>query len=183
VHLLSGTDKRHPGSAWERWLISKTGEQRRAGRRVRFDFRVPRSGHARLLIVEDDEKQRKSIADLIGNGDVKSTAVGSAKEALALLKGEHFDCMVLDLGLPGTTGFDLLEQVKNQTELAEPSCHIYTGKDLTKTEETRLKKYAKTIINSKMRSRPRGFSTRRLSFCIESKPTSRAQAAGARKAP
>jgi CheY-like chemotaxis protein len=96
--------------------------------------------------VEDDDQQRSSIVDLIGDGDVKSTAVGSAEEAMARLKEEHFDCMVLDLGLPGTTGFDLLEQVKNQPDLRNLPIIIYTGKDLSKQEETRLKKYAKTII-------------------------------------
>ncbi len=54
----------------------------------------------KLLIVEDDEVQRNAIIELIGNSDVVSTAVGSGAEALQLLREEHFDCMVIDLGLP-----------------------------------------------------------------------------------
>ena len=49
-------------------------------------------------------------------------------------------------------GFDLLEQVKNQPELRAVPIIIYTGRDLTKQEETRLRKYAKTIIIKDARS-------------------------------
>lgn len=50
-----------------------------------------------LLVVEDDEIQRLSIVDLIGNHDVSTTAVGSGAEALATLRSGHFDCIVLEL--------------------------------------------------------------------------------------
>jgi HAMP domain-containing protein/CheY-like chemotaxis protein/signal transduction histidine kinase len=147
VHLLSGTDKRHPGlrlgaMAYIEKPVSKDALDDAFTSISSFLDK----GMRRLLIVEDDEQQRSSIVELIGNGDVKSTAVGSAEEALAKLKEEHFDCMVLDLGLPETTGFDLLEQVKNLPDLRNLPIIIYTGKDLSKQEETRLKKYAKTII-------------------------------------
>ena len=52
-----------------------------------------------LLVVEDDDVERNSIVELIGNGDVHTTAVGTGEEALAALERTPFDCMVLDLGL------------------------------------------------------------------------------------
>ncbi|MBD0312360.1 MAG: response regulator, partial [Microcoleus sp. T3-bin5] len=70
-----------------------------------------------LLVVEDDETQRLSIVDLIGNHDVSTTAVGSGAEALATLKSGPFDCVVLDLGLPDMTGFELIEQIKKEASL------------------------------------------------------------------
>ena len=39
-----------------------------------------------LLIVEDDDVERESIVELIGNGDVKTTAVATGEEALAALE-------------------------------------------------------------------------------------------------
>ena len=63
----------------------------------------------KLLVVEDDRTQRESIVELIGNGDVETTAVGTGEEALDALRAGRFDCMVLDLGLPDMTGFDLIE--------------------------------------------------------------------------
>jgi HAMP domain-containing protein/CheY-like chemotaxis protein/signal transduction histidine kinase len=105
-----------------------------------------------LLIVEDDEVQRNSIVEMIGNRDVKTTAVATGEDALAQLKSKHFDCMVLDLGLPDMAGFDLLRRVKRQAKYRDLPVVIYTSRDLTKQEETQLKKYAETIIIKDARS-------------------------------
>ncbi len=105
-----------------------------------------------LLVVEDDATQRLSIVDLIGNHDVSTTAVGSGAEALETLKSGHFDCIVLDLGLPDMTGFELIEQIKQEPNLKSLPIIIYTGKELTRTEETQLKRMAETIIIKDVRS-------------------------------
>jgi CheY-like chemotaxis protein len=106
-----------------------------------------------LLVVEDDDDQRNSIVELVGSGDdVDVTAVGTSEEALAQLEEKHFDCMVLDLKLPDTTGFKLLEQLKKDERFATLPVIVYTGQDLTRREETRLKKYAETIIVKDARS-------------------------------
>ncbi|WP_373536093.1 HAMP domain-containing protein, partial [Microcoleus sp.] len=105
-----------------------------------------------LLVVEDDATQRLSIVDLIGNHDVSTTAVGSGAEALETLKSGHFDCIVLDLGLPDMTGFELIEQIKQEPNLKSLPIIIYTGKELTRTEETQLKRMAETIIVKDVRS-------------------------------
>jgi CheY-like chemotaxis protein len=60
--------------------------------------------------------------------------------------------MVLDLKLPGTTGFKLLEELKGDDRNARLPVIVYTGKELTRREETRLKKYAETIIVKDARS-------------------------------
>ena len=107
-------------------------------------------GVKNLLLVEDDETQRHSIVDLIGNSDVCTTAVGTGAAALAALRSGHFDCVVLDLGLPDMSGFELIEQIKLET--AEVPIIVYTGKELTRAEETELKRIAETIIIKDVRS-------------------------------
>jgi len=46
------------------------------------------------------------------------------------MKAGHFDCVVLDLGLPDITGFELIEQIKQEVGLEAPII-IYTGKTPT----------------------------------------------------
>ena len=104
-----------------------------------------------LLVVEDDETQRRSIVDLIGNSDVCTTAVGTGAAALAALSSGRFDCVVIDLGLPDMTGFELIEQIKQQSA-GEIPIIVYTGKELSRAEETELKRIAETIIIKDVRS-------------------------------
>ena len=81
-----------------------------------------------------------------------TTAVGSAEESLNLLRTQHFDCMVLDLGLPDMTGFDLINMIKSDEKLRELPIIVYTGKELSQEEETRLKRVTDAIIVKSVRS-------------------------------
>jgi CheY-like chemotaxis protein len=106
----------------------------------------------RLLVLEDDEIQRNSILELIGNGDVNTVAVASGEEALKALETEHFDCMVLDLLLPDMPGLELLQRIKKQPQLRSLPIVVYTGKDLSRDEERELQRLAQTIILKDVRS-------------------------------
>jgi CheY-like chemotaxis protein/signal transduction histidine kinase/CHASE3 domain sensor protein len=106
----------------------------------------------RVLIVEDDARQRESVRQLLSNGEVQITAVASAGEALEHLKDTTFDCMVVDLNLPDLSGYDLLERMSQQEDVAFPPVIIYTGRALDREEEQRLRRYSKSIIIKDARS-------------------------------
>ena len=118
-----------------------------AGMRQFIDRRVKN-----LLVVEDDDRERASIVELIGNHDVHTTAVATGQEALDALAREPFDCMVLDLGLTDMSGVDLLEQLRERGTLATLPVIVYTGKDLSKRDETELRRMADTIIIKDVKS-------------------------------
>ncbi|WNQ12870.1 response regulator [Paenibacillus aurantius] len=108
-----------------------------------------------LLIVEDHPDLRKSLVAFIAHPDVRITAVATGREALEQLTVQHFDCMVLDLGLSDLPGFDLLEQIKTNRKLQTLPVIIYTGKELSKHDEQRLKHYAESIVIKNVRSMER----------------------------
>ncbi|MBA3328175.1 MAG: response regulator, partial [Solirubrobacterales bacterium] len=100
-----------------------------------------------LLVVDDDQGERLSISALVGAGeDVEVTAVSSSEEALVQLGERRFDCIVLDLKLPKMTGFALLDHVKGDERHRDVPVIVHTGKQLTRREETRLRRYAESII-------------------------------------
>ncbi|KOR82085.1 response regulator [Paenibacillus solani] len=105
-----------------------------------------------LLIVEDDDIQRNSIIELIGHDDVSITAVSTGAEALRELHKQRYDCMVLDLMLTDMTGFELLDQIRDDENLVDLPIIIYTGKDLDSKEEMQLRKYAESIIIKDVKS-------------------------------
>jgi CheY-like chemotaxis protein len=67
-------------------------------------------------------------------------------EALGALLDRSFDCVVLDLRLPDMSGFDLLEKMHAEPTMAEIPVVVFTGKELTHDEQTRLKALAKSIV-------------------------------------
>ena len=69
---------------------------------------------ARILIVEDEERIASFIAKgLRADGHVP-TVVGDGREGLDLALGGDHDLMVLDIGLPGMDGFEVLDQLRAQ---------------------------------------------------------------------
>ncbi len=98
-----------------------------------------------LLIIEDDKNSRIAIRKLIGNGDVHTMEAASGEEAIDLFMNNHIDCMVMDLGLPDISGFELIHRFLESKKKVPPII-VYTGRELTKKENEELEKYAETII-------------------------------------
>jgi signal transduction histidine kinase/CheY-like chemotaxis protein len=105
-----------------------------------------------LLIVEDNANEREALVALIGNGDVHSTAVSSAAEAFAALDATRFDCVVLDLGLPDMNGLELIREIHQKYGHAAPPVIVYTGRELTRQEETELRLISDSIVIKNARS-------------------------------
>jgi CheY-like chemotaxis protein len=100
----------------------------------------------KLLVVEDDLQQNKAIRELIGNGDIKSYAAFTGQEAYNMLQEERFDCIIIDLGLPDMTGFELMEKIKESEQLNKIPIIVYTARDMNKEEARRLEKLANTVV-------------------------------------
>ncbi len=158
VHIISGVGRRQEGlkagaiAYMEKPVSAEVLDAAFARISTFLDRRA-----RRLLVVEDDAAQRAAIEALIAHEDVEITAVDSADAALAALEGARaagsaFDCVVLDLGLRGVSGFDLLERVKGDAAWRDLPIIVYTGKALTPAEDTRLRKYAETIIVKDVKS-------------------------------
>jgi CheY-like chemotaxis protein len=105
-----------------------------------------------LLVVEDDPAEQLSIGELIRHDDVDITTVGTGREALAVLDGREFDCIVLDLKLPDMTGFDLLAEMQERATVRNTPVVVFTGRELTDREESELRKNAKSIVLKGVRS-------------------------------
>ncbi len=154
VHIISGVERRQQGLkagaiAYLSKPVTKEALDDAFARISRFLEDIPKH----LLVVEDDDAQRKAIVELIAHEDVEITAVDSAEAAMTeLSSGKHYDCVVLDLGLRDMSGFDFLEKVKSDLSMSELPIIVYTGKQLTGAEETRVKKYAETIIVKDVKS-------------------------------
>jgi two-component system phosphate regulon response regulator OmpR len=65
-----------------------------------------------LMIVEDDRRIRDSLARFLVNEGYRVTAAMSAQDARGKLAGLHFDLLILDVMMPGESGFDLARSIR-----------------------------------------------------------------------
>ncbi|MBY3444747.1 HAMP domain-containing protein [Rhizobium leguminosarum] len=107
-------------------------------------YAQPRRKH--LLLVEDNEAERLSVTALLGHDDIDITSVGSGSEALAALRQNSADCVVLDLSLPDMSGFDVLEQIRDDAEIGEVPVVVFTGRELSAEEDAALHSMARSVV-------------------------------------
>ncbi|MEA2657820.1 MAG: hypothetical protein QOF64_405, partial [Candidatus Binatota bacterium] len=105
-----------------------------------------RSRRRRLLVIEDNEIERRSIVELLSHEGVEITTVGTGAEALEKLGEKKFDCLILDLRLPDISGFELMERIRKNPDLQELPIVVCTGKDLTENESLRLSRMAESVV-------------------------------------
>ena len=147
VHIVSVAD--YSKEALERGAVGyalkpvKREELVRALERLEGKFS---QGLRRVLIVEDDERQRESVKLLLDGEGIEIVAAGTAMQALDHLVHSTFDCMVMDLNLPDLSGYELLEKMSQQDGVSFPPVIVYTGSALTRDEEQKLRRFSRSII-------------------------------------
>ncbi len=156
VHIISANDRslepiREGAVEYLMKPISKDGLEEAFIRIENFVDRKIKN----LLIIEDSENSRKAMKVLIGNGDVKCYEAATGKEALEMFEHNHIDCIILDIGLPDMTGFELIHKLGDVKAHNLPPIIVYTGKELTKEENNLLHKYAESIIIKGIKSEER----------------------------
>jgi len=121
-----------------------TSEGVEAALRKIKEYAEPR--RKRLLIVEDNAAERKSIQELLGHDDIEIVTSGTGQEALSILREASCDCVVLDLRLPDMSGFDVLEEIKADDALSEVPVVVFTGRELSPEEDMQLHSMARSIV-------------------------------------
>src|SRR5215510_705259 len=70
----------------------------------------------RILIADDHSLFRRGVRDLLidGLGDVTLGECANAQDLLDTVRHKKWDVVILDIGMPGTTGTEALKQVKQE---------------------------------------------------------------------
>ena len=100
----------------------------------------------RLLVVEDNPAEQLSIRELLSYDDIEIDTADTGRAALDSLRDQQYDCVVLDLRLPDMTGFEVLEEIKGDTALAEVPVVVFTGRELSAEEDAQLHTMARSIV-------------------------------------
>jgi signal transduction histidine kinase/DNA-binding response OmpR family regulator len=115
--------------------------ERCISRRVRIGQTRP------ILVVDDDAPTREFIAELlVKHGYVVATAADGA-EARESVAASLPELIILDLMLPGMSGFELLSEWRVHSETADLPVLVLTSKDLTPAERDYIRTNAKALFH------------------------------------
>jgi len=100
-----------------------------------------------LLIVEDNEFDASQMAKILQNGDLVNIEIaGTGKQALDLIKEKIYDCIIVDYMLPDLSGMELITEISTIMKQQMTPVLIYSAKDFSARENSKLKQYANKII-------------------------------------
>lgn len=100
----------------------------------------------KVLIIEDNPKHAKALAYFLETFNINSELKSDISQGVEALKRNEVDCVILDMGIPDTKSYEMLEAAKRNPGLENFPIIIFTGKSLSMSEELRIKKYADSII-------------------------------------
>ena len=100
----------------------------------------------KVLIVEENTQHAKALAYFLSNYHVASEIKTSIADGIQALGKKDVDCVILDMGLPGQQAYDTLDEVKKTPGLEDIPIIIFTGKNLSQSEEAKIKQYADSIV-------------------------------------
>ena len=83
---------------------------------------------SKILIVEDEQDIRNLLVFNLEKNDFNVQAADNGEKALSLIRSNNFDLILLDLMIPGISGFDLTRILKNDDETSEVPIIMLTAK-------------------------------------------------------
>jgi len=98
----------------------------------------------RILVADDEETLRMLIADTLENEDYEIDLAVDGDEAFALLTANHYDLAVLDVMMPGRTGYELCEEAKKMAN--PPLVLILSAKAQASDQNRALKAGADRVL-------------------------------------
>jgi len=67
-----------------------------------------------VLIAEDDSNVRDGLVDTLQSEGYATTSASDGEQALALFSQQRFDLVVLDIMMPGKSGFDVCREIRRR---------------------------------------------------------------------
>ncbi len=84
---------------------------------------------SRILLIDDDPIQLQIASSSLAGGNYQVTTANDGREGLEKLKQETFDLIVVDIDMPIMNGFDVIQSVRANPELAQLPIIVVSGND------------------------------------------------------
>ncbi|WP_312336384.1 response regulator [Sphingobacterium sp.] len=100
----------------------------------------------KVLIVEENPKHASALSYFLSSFNISLEVKDNVEDSVTALRTADVDCVILDMGVPDEMGYHTLEAIKQHEGLENLPIIIFTGKNLSKAEELKIKKYADSVV-------------------------------------
>lgn len=100
----------------------------------------------KVLIVEENKQHAQALSHFLSSANLQTIVASNISDSVEALQQKEVDCVILDMGIPDKNAYETLETIKKSDGLENLPIIIFTGKNLSKGEETRIKQYADSIV-------------------------------------
>jgi CheY-like chemotaxis protein len=83
----------------------------------------------KILVADDDARNRKLLETLLNSDGYQVAAVNSGQAALSAVAGDKPDLVMLDLMMPGMDGFEVLRRLKGSADWQDIPVVMVTALD------------------------------------------------------
>lgn len=105
----------------------------------------------KILLVEDDTFLASILRSRLTSRDVQLTVAKNGEEAISTLSGSRFDAVLLDVLLPGMSGFEVLQIIRTTPEIKDVPVTVISNysqvKDREKAESMNADFLVKALVN------------------------------------
>jgi len=100
----------------------------------------------KVLIVEENAKHASALSYFLSNFNISLSVEDNVEDSVKALTSESVDCVILDIGPDRRNGYKIIESIKTYEGLENLPIIIFTERNLSKSEELKIKQYADSIV-------------------------------------
>ena len=94
----------------------------------------------KVLVIDDNTDLTTMISRMLDAGGHECIVSNDGRNGLTMLEQKKFDAVILDLSMPGFTGYDVVDALEKNGNLKEQKIIVLTASDVSNEKMEELKK-------------------------------------------
>ncbi len=100
----------------------------------------------KVLIVEENAQHAKALSYFLGNYNISLSVENNVEDSVKAFQKDNVDCVIVDVGSARGSSYQIVERIKSYEGLENLPVIIFTERNLTQSEEFKIKQYADSIV-------------------------------------